>query len=72
MRLEIFAFHVATICTDEVGSIFTLTPGDNVQARIEIQSEHEVYVNGINVGNRHGAVKEFTRLVKESNPEWID
>ena len=67
IRLEIFAYHVSCLCLEAQGTHFTLSPGGGIDILVTIDNEPgQVYFDSKYVGNREGAVKEFTRRVIES------
>ena len=73
LRLHIFAFHVSRLMADY--GEFELHPCNGVQAKVKIvrrdpndSINDECWINGKSVGNRCGAVTEFTNLVNQVQP----
>ena len=66
MRLSIFAYHISSIMLAKKGDRFTLYYKEGVEG-VEVNVTHEVYddflVNGECVGNRHGAIAEYSKIV---------
>lgn len=71
MRLAIFAFHVQSIALDEAPTIMRLSPASGIDVFVDIDINGLVRVNGRDVGNRQGAIQEFSRIVASVNPELI-
>ena len=63
ITLQQFAGHVAHICVAVEGDVFTLAPGYEIRAEIEIKQGGHAFVNGRWEGNRHGAVAAYAALV---------
>ena len=79
MRLSIFAHHIGELALNEAPAKFALTPCEGLRFEVEIQpAEHlsgqvwdTVIINGVNMGNRHGGIDNFTRQVMEANPTIV-
>ena len=83
MRLHIFAYHVSQLALTPPGE-FGLHPCDGVDAQVvitkgkrhnepvwDVVERCDVTINGKACGNRQGAIKEFTNMVKEVDPVVI-
>ena len=67
LRLRIFAYHIDSIIHMKDGEANTYHPleGDNTP-RIYISRDNNLYkVGGISVGNCHGAIDEYTKIVQK-------
>ena len=63
-QLRIFAHHVTSIALANKNDRFTLYFGHNIIANIFIKDD-DCFVNGTAVGNRQGAIAEYTRMVSD-------
>lgn len=84
LSLRIFANQIAKIMMQEPdGKTTTYCPCDGVKAKVEIVLKtlsgkpyefrdcDQVRINDACVGNRYGAIQEFTNMVIEANPEVL-
>lgn len=65
LRLRIFAYHIDSIIHMKDGDGCTYHPLEN-GPKIYISRENNIYkVGGISVGNCHGAIDEYTKIVNK-------
>lgn len=77
LRLSVLAYHASLIMNAEIGEEFELSPCNGVNVKVKIEKSQglegriwdTVYLNGRSAGNRHGGIKEFSKLVIAAKPE---
>lgn len=87
VRLRIFSYQIIRLMTDMGNFSLTPLPGLKLQVSVKetkrtLPNGQEyvtglpnvsdtVVINGQCCGNRYGAVEEYTRIVAETNPEFV-